>query len=706
MDEPVEGHLRGRHPMGGGHLPELVDERAAAGQSAGPVLRHEPAGPHPGLDEGGVIVELARQQPLREGGVGNEGDAQLLGGGEHPVRFDPPVEQVVEHLIGDERNASLGERGMGGTHLARGEVADPHRANLAGLDQVRHRVGLRLDRREGPGVVDLMQVDAKRVEGGHPAADRLADAGGAPQGGPPLGRDDDVAWLLSQARERGGEHLLGAALPVDLGRIEPVDAPPQRGVDDVLHRPGGQRFPEASHHPSPVGELPAPQPDGRNLDVRAPQLSQLHDVHPSTNARSDAQVAVVNFPAREQLRRALEPLRSHLHQGAPDARQPEDEPLEGGPVQPQHHARGVGAHRRRHGLAQEQGNLPEDGPLPKLGIGLFPPIWLHVVRRAAAAQQQVERLPLLPLLQEHLPFRHRLERELPHHRLLLLRFQQGEGGVVAQQVLHHPLAVEGLHHLSHPRVPAHQLRELRPRELQQYDGPRRHHAREPGPLRDQRQLSEESPLRQLPHLAPRPILEVAHHLQGALHQGEHRGAQLALHHHRMLGGMRAHLHRLQHRREGLAPELREEGHHRHPRRGSSPFRQQFELGHGRQGGRAPHPRLHPPPEQVRQRALGPGVSRVQPQERLAHHDGPQELPAARPRQRRLLVRGHGLRLAPEPLQQLGHLLAARPIVGRRLHQLLVLGERRLQVIQRDEPRALLAMLLERVRHPPPPRIMC
>ncbi len=106
------------------------------------------------------------EQALPERRVGDERDAELARRRVEAVALDATVEQAPADLVGRERHAVRRERGVRGAHLGGREVADADGANRALAHEPREDRHLRADRRERRRVVNLVEVDRIRHQGG------------------------------------------------------------------------------------------------------------------------------------------------------------------------------------------------------------------------------------------------------------------------------------------------------------------------------------------------------------------------------------------------------------------------------------------------------------------------------------------------------------------------------------------------------------
>ena len=149
---------------------------------------------------------------------------------------------------------------LGGAPPVEAEVADAHVAHEPRLLQPAHALHLTRQRDQGVGLVDLVEVDGVDLEAPRAPPPSLFDDRRDRENREDLGGDER---LLPPALERPPDGPLRLAEAVDLGRVDESDAQVEGPVDDLdgvllqvllavppLHRP----------------ELPAPQPDGRDLD--------------------------------------------------------------------------------------------------------------------------------------------------------------------------------------------------------------------------------------------------------------------------------------------------------------------------------------------------------------------------------------------------------------------------------------------------------
>jgi hypothetical protein len=109
--------------------------------------------------------------------------------------------------------------------------------------------------------MELVEVDAIRLEPAQAALDRRADVRRARAGRPllvdrhaELGREDDV---LAARSECPAQEFLALGLPVDVGGVEQRDAGIERGVDDRAR--GGLV--------DPTAEVVTAEPDDRDSEV-------------------------------------------------------------------------------------------------------------------------------------------------------------------------------------------------------------------------------------------------------------------------------------------------------------------------------------------------------------------------------------------------------------------------------------------------------
>jgi hypothetical protein len=206
---------------------------------------------------------LSGQQPVGEGEVGEDPHAHRLGGRHQLVRGHPVVQRVLV-LRRDEPLESAGARDpVGVDDLPRREVRRPDVADLPLRDELGERLERLLDRGQGIGPVQLVEVDVVGSRAPQAPLDGAADvgpgavtAGALLRGGvhPELGRHDD---LVTAARQGSSEQLLAGSVPVDVRGVEGRDA----GVDRGIHDRAGPLGVD------PGAEGVAPDADHRHLEV-------------------------------------------------------------------------------------------------------------------------------------------------------------------------------------------------------------------------------------------------------------------------------------------------------------------------------------------------------------------------------------------------------------------------------------------------------
>ena len=154
---------------------------------------------------------------------------------------------------------------MGAAHALRAEVAHAHGADLARRHQVCHGVHLGLGGREADRLVHHVQADGVAVEAAQALVDGAGDIAGRARERPPLGRHQYLAIRFAGSFEGSGQRGLRDAQPVQLSRVEPVDAALQRRLDGgVLDLLGdfGEGQPEQA---APAAEFHHAQADGADL---------------------------------------------------------------------------------------------------------------------------------------------------------------------------------------------------------------------------------------------------------------------------------------------------------------------------------------------------------------------------------------------------------------------------------------------------------
>src|SRR5579884_1282964 len=286
-----------REPVGAEEGGEHLD-RAHVPLSRPPVLPTE-------LD---VLGERPGQQAVRERSVRHEPDAVLRAIRED-VALHPPVEHV-EPVLHDvdtpDRHARL--------DLLELEVREADEADLALAHDVVERAHRLLERREAVGPVHEVHVDVVGAEVLQALVDRREHARTAAV--PEVWlvavvhaelRDDE--GLVATPPQRLTEGLLGRAHAVPLGGVEAVDPEVERAADGPLEL-GRRDVAVAS------ADLPAPVPDGRDVEARTTERAELHAwlaacVHrcpppaPDDVQRDGLQLTVVSFVHDDARHRAV-----------------------------------------------------------------------------------------------------------------------------------------------------------------------------------------------------------------------------------------------------------------------------------------------------------------------------------------------------------------------------------------------------------------
>jgi hypothetical protein len=217
---------------------------------------------------------------LRERRVDDLGDAVLARGGDH-VLLGLPVQEGVLGLRGDDLHESLLARELdGAADLLAVPVRDADVARLARIDDLGEGAERLLHRDVVVVAVCLVQVDLLELQPRERGVDLLQDllpreaAAAVRRRGIDLRRED--VRVARVPGERAAEHLLGAALAVDVRRVEEVDPDLERGLDErrrgvLLDAPSERR--------------PGAEADLRDLEIAVPELPVLHYASVSIWAR-------------------------------------------------------------------------------------------------------------------------------------------------------------------------------------------------------------------------------------------------------------------------------------------------------------------------------------------------------------------------------------------------------------------------------------
>src|SRR5205814_50190 len=230
------------------------------------------------------LLERAAEQAARERAPRDHPDAVRAARGQH-LQLDRARAQVVEALLGDEPEEVARRRpGVRLRDLPAGEVAAPHVHDLAGGDELLHRLPDLVPGCLPVDAVHLVEVDAVGLQAAEALVARAPDViRGEPRvvrplahRGIDLGGEDDRLAAAAALREPAAYYLLGVVLAVapagDLVLVYAVvDGIARTGYAHDAVALGGER---AEVH-GPEAEAADAQPGAAEMDV-------LHDRSPST----------------------------------------------------------------------------------------------------------------------------------------------------------------------------------------------------------------------------------------------------------------------------------------------------------------------------------------------------------------------------------------------------------------------------------------
>jgi hypothetical protein len=242
---PVLVHVPGQRQLGKRHAhllgqgQELLHGVQAAGHAGIVGIGQGPQMPAL-LGQGLAPPVLARQPATRQGAPGDHGGAELAASGQDLV-FDAAVEEVVGRLFADETGEAAPVGYPVALHqLPGGEGRRADVPDLALADEVIEGVQRLLDGGLLLGPVDLVEVNVVRLQAPQTGLHLLEDVlpvvapvvRPVPHAAVHLGRQDHP---LAPAAGEGlaHRHLRCAAVGVDVGGVEEIDARVQGGVHDA-----------------------------------------------------------------------------------------------------------------------------------------------------------------------------------------------------------------------------------------------------------------------------------------------------------------------------------------------------------------------------------------------------------------------------------------------------------------------------------------
>ena len=242
---------------------------------------------HQALDlRHGVVEQVGRELlappvTLGERGVGRDRPGQETGA-ERRVRqvADPLLGQPREERVGvvaaEQRELVLHRRhrvdGRAPLDQAAVEVRDADPAREALADELGHGAPGLLDGDPVVGPVHLVEVDVVGAEAAKRGLDRRADLVRPDPRALVVGRHlREEQHLVAAPRDRPPDELLGAALAVHLGGVDPGLARVERGPD-------GRDHVVVRCAPAPIGpaRLPGAVADDRDLRVVRAEVSRSH----------------------------------------------------------------------------------------------------------------------------------------------------------------------------------------------------------------------------------------------------------------------------------------------------------------------------------------------------------------------------------------------------------------------------------------------